>query len=198
MDIEEIDDNSSQEANPAPTALPKKQAKTKKDAAIVPPSISITRFLGPPAPPSRSAWEDVNRQCPVCQQTGFSSRSLAMHVNACLDSGNANQVVGGENTGAGGREQSEEGRSRAGNADGFEEAACAAPKSGKLASSNPSTPADGGHRAGVGVSRKAAGARAVAAYNGEQQPRPRKGAKKLKRRQAPALVAERPGAGVES
>lgn len=89
MDIEEID-NSSQEAlvPPATTtavvAKKKRTNKKKSPPAVAPPS-TLARFLGPAGPPSRSAWEDVNRQCPVCQQTGFSSRSLALHVNDCLD-----------------------------------------------------------------------------------------------------------------
>ncbi|CAM9366923.1 unnamed protein product [Scytosiphon promiscuus] len=93
MDIEEIDDNSSQEARAPPAALTlpitKKRAKPKKDkdSPAAAPSTTLTRFLGPAGPPSLSAWEDVNRQCPVCQQTGFSSRSLALHVNNCIDVG---------------------------------------------------------------------------------------------------------------
>lgn len=79
-----IDASSSQEA--VPPSLPvKNKGKTKRDAAVVPPSNTLTRFLGPPAAPSLWAWEDVNLQCPVCQRTGFSSRGLAFHVNHCLD-----------------------------------------------------------------------------------------------------------------
>lgn len=101
MDIEEIDDNSSQEdCPPATTATTTKRAKgkSKKEspaAASTPASSTLTRFLGPAGPPSLSAWEDVNRQCPVCQQTGFSSRSLSLHVNECLDLGsNAGAAAG--------------------------------------------------------------------------------------------------------
>lgn len=103
MDIEEIDDNSSQEdCPPAPTtataAKKRPRGKSKKEAqspAVASSTSTLTRFLGPAGPPSLSAWEDVNRQCPVCQQTGFSSRSLALHVNDCLDVGS--------NAGAGAR-----------------------------------------------------------------------------------------------
>lgn len=51
----------------------------------MPSSSTLTRFLGPRGAPSISVWEDANRQCPVCQQSGFSSRSLSLHVNDCLD-----------------------------------------------------------------------------------------------------------------
>lgn len=99
IDIEEIDDNSSQEdCPPATTAATKKRAKNKNRSKKESPAVAsstLTRFLGPSGPPSLSAWEDVNRQCPVCQQTGFSSRSLALHVNECLDVGSS--------TGAGAR-----------------------------------------------------------------------------------------------
>ena len=99
MDIEEIDDNSSQEGCPPATieeATAKKQpkgkskSKSKKEPqspTVASSTSTLTRFLGPAGPPSLSAWEDVNRQCPVCQQAGFSSRSLALHVNDCLDVG---------------------------------------------------------------------------------------------------------------
>lgn len=87
MDIEEIEDNSSQEDLPTATkASTKKRPKRKKEPPAAA-SSTLTRFLGPAGPPSLSAWEDVNRRCPVCQQTGFSSRSLALHVNECLDVG---------------------------------------------------------------------------------------------------------------
>lgn len=114
MDIEEIEDNSSQESNipPATTTAvvtKKKRANNKKNPPAVASPSTLTRFLGPAGPPSRSAWEDVNRQCPVCQQTGFSSRSLALHVNDCLDvkksapeaesSDGENEAVDGTSTG---------------------------------------------------------------------------------------------------
>ncbi|CAM9349048.1 unnamed protein product [Ectocarpus sp. 4 AP-2014] len=111
MDVEEIDDNSSQEANLPPATLAlatKKRTKTKKDSPAVAPSSTLTRFLGPAGPPSRSAWDDVNRQCPVCQQTGFSSRSLALHVNDCLerraltDASDSESAAGGRKDAAGG------------------------------------------------------------------------------------------------
>lgn len=88
MDIEDIDDNSSQDDCPqakTATATTKKRTKSKSKKESPAASSTLTRFLGPAGPPSFSAWEDVNRQCPVCQQTGFSSRSLALHVNECLD-----------------------------------------------------------------------------------------------------------------
>lgn len=109
MDIEEIDDNSSQEGcPPATTATTKKRSKGKGKSKKEPqsPAVSsssststLTRFLGPAGPPSLSAWEDVNRQCPVCQQAGFSSRSLALHVNECLDVGSNAGAGAGAGTG---------------------------------------------------------------------------------------------------
>ncbi|CAM9812527.1 unnamed protein product, partial [Ectocarpus sp. 12 AP-2014] len=104
MDVEEIDDNSSQEANLPPATLASatnKRTKTKKDPPAVAPSSTLTRFLGPAGPPSRSAWDDVNRQCPVCQQTGFSSRSLALHVNDCLERRARADASDGESAAAG-------------------------------------------------------------------------------------------------
>lgn len=73
----------------SPGELSDKDAQSNKTNKRVLPGNLLTRFLGPPAPPSLSAWEDVNRQCPVCQKKGFSSHGLALHVNECLDNRNA-------------------------------------------------------------------------------------------------------------
>lgn len=150
MGIEEIDDNSSQEDRPPPTTTtatikkrPRSKSKNKEThspaiASVASGSGTLTRFLGPAGPPSLPAWEDVNRQCPVCQQTGFSSRSLALHVNECLD------VV--SNAGA---------RAGAGGADEAGEAAAAATKEttkkrvGITGGRNAATP-DVARRAGKG------------------------------------------------
>lgn len=95
MEIEEIDDNSSQDAICPATTTPfpaKTRKKPKKGPPVLPSSSTLTRFLGPRGTPSVSVWEDENRQCPVCQQSGFSSRSLALHVNGCLDAGNGSSA----------------------------------------------------------------------------------------------------------
>ena len=109
MEIEEIDDNSSQDAIcPATTPLPaKKRTKTKRNPPTVPPSSTLTRFLGPLGTPSISVWEDANRQCPVCQQSGFSSRSLALHVNNCLDARNGSKADVGKGTARAGEQARE-------------------------------------------------------------------------------------------
>lgn len=103
--MEQIEDTSSQEAENivqvATTTAKTKQAKTTKDA-IPTPSNTLTRFLGPPGCPILSAWEDMNRQCPICQQKGFSSPALALHVNDCLDAAKTSAVDHGKSGGGGG------------------------------------------------------------------------------------------------
>lgn len=85
MEAEEIEDDPGREVN-STTPLPtKKGARAKNNTPAVHPSNTLTRFLEPPGPCPLSAWQDFNRQCPVCQQKGFSSRALELHVNECLD-----------------------------------------------------------------------------------------------------------------
>ncbi|CAN0173068.1 unnamed protein product [Ectocarpus sp. 12 AP-2014] len=180
MEVEEIDDNSSQEANLPPATLAlatKKRTKTKKDSPAVAPSSTLTRFLGPAGPPSRSAWDDVNRQCPVCQQTGFSSRSLALHVNDCLERRARTDASDGESA-AGGRQNAAGG---VGNPDGRNTAT--ATTVGKEVSSAITDVTGSGSR--EGNTRQMSGERtpkgkAVHRRGGEQQVRHDKAAKKIK------------------
>lgn len=187
MDVEEIDDNSSQEANLPPATLAlatKKRTKTKKDSPAVAPSSTLTRFLGPAGPPSRSAWDDVNRQCPVCQQTGFSSRSLALHVNDCLERRARADASDGESAAAG-RKNAAGG---VGNPDGRN--TTTATTMGKEASSAITDVTGSGSR--EGNTRRMSGAgtpkgKAVHHRGGEKQVRQDKAAKKAK-----TLQGERP------
>lgn len=182
IDVEEIDDNSSQEANLPPATLAlatKKRAKTK-DSPAVAPSSTLTRFLGPAGPPSRSAWDDVNRQCPVCQQTGFSSRSLALHVNDCLDQGRRAPDANDGESAAAGRKEAAGG---VGNPDG-RNTATAKTAVGKEASSGITDDVTGsGSREGNTRRMSREGTpkgKAVHRRGGEQQLRQDKAAKKAK------------------
>lgn len=113
--VEEIEDSSSQEAVArstvtSTTAAKKKSTNRKADGVPAPSNNNtLTRFLAL-GPHSRSAWEDVNRQCPVCQKRGFSTaQALAFHVNSCLDTGaglqgwdgDEREAIGTTTTGAG-------------------------------------------------------------------------------------------------
>lgn len=87
--IEEMEDSSSQETV-APSTITsiitkKKGASRKGDGAPAPSNNTLTSFLASGSH-SRSIWEDMNRQCPVCQKSGFSTgQALSLHVNSCLD-----------------------------------------------------------------------------------------------------------------
>lgn len=86
MEAEAVGGNSSEESEETRASEPTRRSKKRKGGTgVMAPSNTLTRFLGPSGPLSRNAWEDVNRQCPVCQRKGFSSRALALHVNDCLD-----------------------------------------------------------------------------------------------------------------
>lgn len=162
MDIEEIDDNCSEEVCPPATTVTTKKrgnGKSKKESpAVAAASSTLTRFLGPAGPPSLSAWEDVNRQCPVCQQTGFSSRSLALHVNECLDVGRGRNAGAeaadneDEATGASARERASRGAGAAGGRNA--PTAASARRAGNVGASNVSHAAGAGSRQGQGVARK--------------------------------------------
>ena len=88
VDEIEIEDNPGGGEGAKIGGLAKKMIKKGAPSSSATSSRStLTRFLGPSGPPSRALWEDINRQCPVCQRKGFSSRALALHVNECLDVG---------------------------------------------------------------------------------------------------------------
>lgn len=201
--MEEID-NSSQEANlphgttSAVPVVTKKRTKTKKNPPAVAPLSTLTRFLGPAGPPSLSAWEDVNRRCPVCQQAGFSSRSLALHVNDCLDV-----------TKKSARDAASDGESEAvekiatgvasgvGNVDGRNAPkASSARGAGKVGSSNTSTSPGAASRKGrTGtVQREAPSNTTTPGCTGEQRLRLDKTAKKAKvQKNQRAIGSERSG-----
>ncbi|CAB1119346.1 unnamed protein product [Ectocarpus sp. CCAP 1310/34] len=198
MDVQEIDDNSSQEANLPPATLAlatKKRTKTKKDSPAVAPSSTLTRFLGPAGPPSRSAWDDVNRQCPVCQQTGFSSRSLALHVNDCLERRARADASDGESA-AGGRKDAGGG---VGNPDGRNTAT--ATSVGKEASSAITDVTGSGSREGNTERMSREGTRkgkAVHRRGGEKRVRQDKDAKKTKTLQGGRAIDTERAASITS
>lgn len=168
-DLEVIDESSSQEA--VPPSLPvKKKGETKRDAAVVPPANTLTRFLGPPAAPSLSAWEDVNLQCPVCQRAGFSSQGLAFHVNHCLD-----VTAARKSEGTGADVQRDVKKSGGGGG----ENAGSGNKPGNPAGHRVEKPASNGHtsaassrslKGGAGVSRAAPDRSAVKVVDCEEKP----------------------------
>lgn len=206
--MEEIEDTSSQEDQHVhvnlPRATKKQQAKSKKDSPG--PSSTLTRFLGPAGPPSLAAWEDVNRQCPVCQQTGFSSRSLALHVNECLDVGRnppdaAAAAASGEGDSAG-EEEEEEGANGEGNT-GIRHtpktASGSSQRVGKVkVRSSIAAKASGAGSSRDGAKRKMGASGTGSNVGHEQQRRPDKAAgKKAKTQQdRQAGVAEKSGACV--
>lgn len=117
----EVDIEGNPSQGEAPETKTKKNGKAKRVDAIVAPPNTLTRFLSLAGPPFSSAWEDVNRQCPVCQQNGFSSRGLALHVNSCLDTGAPKVNEQGEDQGTDTNDeglQAEVARGRAGAAGG--------------------------------------------------------------------------------
>lgn len=218
MEIEDIDDNSSQDALcPAATILPAKKRtnKTKKDSKKKPiahPSSTLTRFLGPRGAPSTSVWEDADRQCPVCQQGGFSSRSLALHVNECLDGRNVSRADAGESTARPG-EQGQEATTAAvlaGAAQGQSNpSSCSARTAGERAGRTPNTGGDGIRQEAGRVSRESStttksGTTGVVVvddtWTGERVRLPNKtpdmAAKTASTRQGPSRTTERSGASL--
>lgn len=201
MDTEEIDDDSSQENHVRATVGPKKKKSRKDKHALVPPANTLTRFLGPSGSTSSPDWEDVNRQCPVCQQRGFSSRALALHVNECLDVGLAGG--GGSDGGRAGAEH-EAGTSgdvRAANAStashgngGSRTPASAARKVGKLARRSLSAGRMGGRKGDTVEPRNAPQERVGMSNEGEQQPYSQKTVTKAKKHHSSKSVTERSGA----
>lgn len=216
MEIEEIDDNSSQDAlSPAATILPAKKRtnKTRKDNkknSIAPPSSTLTRFLGPRGAPSTSVWEDANRQCPVCQQGGFSSRSLAFHVNDCLDGRNGSRADVGEST-VRAKEQGQGATTAAVLAEATQgrsnPSSCSPRTTGERTGRNPRTGGIGSRNGTWRVSRESSrttksGTTAVVVVDntgtGERVHRPNKtpdmAAKTASSRQGPSRTSERSGA----
>lgn len=164
--VEDVEDSSQEAEQPIIT---KKKGKSKKaDALPPPPANTLTRFLAPgPFAQSVNIWDDVNRQCPVCQQAGFSStQALALHVNSCLDTGANLQGKGQERDDAGtavpnnateGDSAGNEGSSRSGTENG-------APAGRKAARKNGT---GGGDRGGKRDNTSVKGAKGTGGARGE-------------------------------
>lgn len=85
MDVEDIKGKPGLEEKSPWNGNKKTQKKTTPSSSVTSNRVTLTRFLGPFAPPSLAQWKDINRECPVCKRKGFSSRGLEVHVNECLD-----------------------------------------------------------------------------------------------------------------